>query len=337
MAGVFIGIPTINRPEFVRDAIRSALAQTYSDVQIVVSDNCSEPGVAESISSFIEEIGDKRVRFHEQDTNVGEYGQGRYFFDAAKDSTYFMILHDDDVLSVNYVEKAIERLDKSPDLAYFCANANIIDENGTPSPESVTQEFLQEHGRTEAEQGPFGVVEGHLRCGFTLISGTLFRTSALKTSGFVDPQGVGNYPFESDIFLRLGDHKCQAWFQKEELLSFRFHTSSMRHYIKLLDNEKTVDAMTEQFERRTYTGNTEGQRKMILSKLYRSKALIKARQGKSAQCRSYIIKCFGYNQLSVRLWLLAPIALVSPSILSWFLPKLPEIQEAPTLRRKETN
>jgi glycosyltransferase involved in cell wall biosynthesis len=334
MANVFIGIPTINRPEFVRDAILSALAQSYTDIEVVVSDNCSEPGVGESISSFIDELSDSRVRFHQQETNGGEYGQGRYFFAEAENSPYFMILHDDDALGVNYVEKAVDRLAKSPDIAYFCANANIIDENGISS-ESVTQQFLQEHGRVDAEQGPFDVVEGHLKCGFTLISGTLFKTSALKTSGFVDPKGVGNFPFESDIFMHLGDHGCQGWFQKEELISVRFHTTSMRHYQQFLNNEKPVDAMIEQFERRTYTGIAERNRRAILSRLYRSKALISARQGKAAQCRSYIIKCFGNNLRSIKLWLIAPIALVSPRILSWFLPELPEPQEAPKLRLKE--
>ncbi|MFK8049361.1 MAG: glycosyltransferase family A protein [Halioglobus sp.] len=335
MANVFIGIPTINRPEFVRHAIRSALNQTYSNVEIVVSDNCSEPGVSESIVAFIAELDDQRVRFHQQSENLGEYGQGRYFFSQAQDSRYFMILHDDDVLGENYVEKAVERLEKSPKLAYFVANASIIDENGVQS-DSVTRSFLKEHGRDDVAQGPIDVLENHLRSGFTLISGSLFRTEALKKSGFIDPEGVGNFPFESDIFLRLGDNRCQAWFQKEELLSFRFHTSSMRHYINFLDNEKSVNAITEQFERRQYSGYAERQRKVILSRLYRAKALISARQGQAAQCRDYIKKCFSYNLLSIKLWLLAPVAFIAPRALSWFLPELPIIQEAPALRRKET-
>lgn len=336
MASVFLGIPTINRPEFVRDTILSALAQTYTDIEIVVSDNCSEPGVAESISSFIDELDDSRVRFYQQENNLGEYGQGHYFFAEAKDSPYFMILHDDDILDVNYVEKAINQLEKSPDIAYFCANAKIIDENGIAS-QAEKQKFLKEHGRENAEQGPFDVIEGHLRCGFTLISGTLFKTSALKSSGFVDPNGVGNFPFESDLFMRLGDRRCKGWFQKEELMSVRFHSTSMRHYQKFLDNETPVDTMTEQFEQRSYSGATERHRRVILARLYRSKALISARQGKAAQCRVFIIKSFENNLRSVKLWLLAPMALVSPQILSWFLPKLPELLEAPKLRLKETH
>jgi len=333
MASVFIGIPTINRPEFVKHAICSALNQTYSDIEVVVSDNCSEPGVAESIANFISEINDKRIRFHQQEKNIGEYGQGRYFFSAAKQSQYFMILHDDDKLCENYLEKAIECLNKSAISAYFVADAYIIDENGDRT-EQVKRKFLKEHGRDCATQGEFSVLDKHLDSGFTLISGTLFRTEILKASGFVDAEGVGNYPFESDIFLHLGDLGVKAWYQKEELLAFRFHATSMRHYIKLLDNEKTVNAMIRIFSCRQYTGRTERQRKAILGRLYRAKALITVRQGKANECRKYINKCFKYNILSVKLWLIAPIAYIAPWMFNWILPKLPISRDAPLLRRE---
>lgn len=333
MANVFIGIPTINRPEFVRDAINSVLKQTFADIEVIVSDNCSDDGVAESIKEFVEECDDQRIHFHQQAENVGEYGQGRYFLAMAQQSKYFMILHDDDMLAETYVEKGIACLEQNIDCSYFMADADIIDEHGNKT-EQVTQQFLKQYGRTDAAQGEFSVIENYLKCGFTLISGTLFRTEALNTSGFVDEQGVGNYPFESDIFMHLGDIGAKAWYQKEVLLDVRFHTGSMRHYIKLLDNEKTVAAMINVFMSHEYTGYAERRRKVNLSRLYRAKALIAVRQGKIKECRKYIMKGFKYNCLSIKLWLIAPIALIVPSIMLWFLPELPITREAPLMRRE---
>jgi len=334
MASVFIGIPTINRPDFVKDAVRSVLAQSYTDFELVVSDNCSDPGVTDSISSFISELDDSRIRFHQQPENIGEYGQGRYFFAAAAQSQYFMILHDDDMLCENYVEKAVKCLGKSPNCAYFVSDATIIDEHGEKSAQ-VQRKFLADHGRDNELQGEISVLDTHLACGFTLISGTLFRTESLVASGFVDPNGVGNYPFETDIFLRLGDIGVKAWYQKEQLLTFRFHSGSMRHYIKLLDNEKTVNAMIYLFENRQYTGYAERRRRMALGQLFRAKALITVRHGHFSECRRFILKCFSYNIFSVRLWLIAPFALFVPRVLSWVLPALPVTREAPLLRHKD--
>ncbi len=333
MASVFIGIPTINRPELVRHTIRSVLNQTYSDIEVVVSDNCSEPGVAESIMKFLAGINDERIRFHQQEKNVGEYGQGRYFFSEAKNSQYFMILHDDDFLCENYIEKAIECLDKSIDSAYFVADAYIVNEHGDRT-EQVKQKFLKDHGRNDASQGEFPVLDYHLHCGFTLISGTFFRTEVLKESGFVDSEGVGNYPFESEIFLRLGDLGAKAWYQKEELLAFCFHTNSLRHHTRLMDNEKVVSAMIRIFACRHYTGYNERRRKVTIGRLYRAKALIAVRQGRAGECRKYIMKCFRYNALSIKLWLVTPLAITAPGILSWLLPRLPTPREAPILEEE---
>ena len=334
MAKVFVGIPTINRPEFVKYAISSVLKQSHSDIEVVVSDNCSDFGVSHSISEFITGLSDPRIRFYQQENNVGEYGQGRYFFSEAKDCPYFMILHDDDIIYDDYLEKALGYLNKHPECAYFVADADIIDENGNRT-ENVKRKFLKDHGRDRATSGEFSVLDKHLESGFTLISGTLFRTNALKNSGFVDAEGVGNYPFESDIFLRLGDLGAKGWYHKEALLAFRFHSASMRHYIKLLDNEKTVNAMIRIFERRHYTGYAERRRKEIMGRLYRAKALITVRQGNVHDCRKYIKKCFKYNIKSIKLWLLAPVALVAPWLICWFLPELPTTREAPLLRHQD--
>jgi glycosyltransferase involved in cell wall biosynthesis len=332
MASVFVGIPTMNRPDFVTHTIQSVIDQTYQDIEIVVSDNCSDPGVADSIQTFINNLSDSRVRFHQQKENVGEYGQGRYFLKEARDSQYFIILHDDDVLCRNYIEKAVDALLASSDCDLFLADPYIFNEHGEKD-ETLRQKYLKEHGRNGARTGTFPIVDSHLEGGFTCISGTLFRTRALIESGFVDPDGVGNYPFETDIFLHLGDIRAKGWYQKEELLGFCFHTGSMRHYIKMLENEKTVDAMIHIFVSRRYSGYAEQRRRVILSRLYRAKSFIAARQGRFAVARKNIKKAYKYNKLSVKLWLTAPFMLLVPRLFYWLLPELPLTREAPLLKR----
>ena len=334
MAKVFIGIPTINRPEFVRHTIRSALAQTYSDFEIIVSDNCSEAGVADSIEKFIVDLQDDRIRFYQQKENVGEYGQGRYFLSQANACEYFMILHDDDLLFENYLEKAIGCLQKTPSCVAFVADVNIIDEWGDEI-ESEKQKFFRDFGSNGRPQGEISILDTNLECGFIPISGTLFRTEILRTSGFVHDEGIGNYPFEFDVFICLGDLRVKAWYQKENLLAFRVHPGAMKNYMKLLHNEVVLNAFVHLLELRQYDGYTERCRKMILCRLYRAKALIAVRQSRFTECRNYIKKCFGYNALSVKLWVVAPFAFIAPGILKWILPEIPVAREAPAVPQKK--
>ena len=83
MARVFIGIPTLNRPLYVRDAIRSVVGQSFADFRVIVSDNVSEPEASASVERFVRELADPRFTFHRQPRDVGEYGQGRYFLRQA--------------------------------------------------------------------------------------------------------------------------------------------------------------------------------------------------------------------------------------------------------------
>ncbi len=121
MPTVCIGIPTINRPQLVRETIRSVLAQTFSDFKVTVSDNCSSHDAIESVRRFIDSIADDRIEFHVQPTDVGEYGQGRFFMQQAQGFDYLMILHDDDVLESSYLQKSVAVLESHPDVSLFMA------------------------------------------------------------------------------------------------------------------------------------------------------------------------------------------------------------------------
>ena len=64
MARVFVGIPTLNRPQWVQDAVNSVCAQTLDDFRLVVSDNASDGDAPDVVADFVRKLADPRVRFH---------------------------------------------------------------------------------------------------------------------------------------------------------------------------------------------------------------------------------------------------------------------------------
>src|SRR5262245_434781 len=82
---VFVGIPTFNRPDLVRDAIASVRAQSFSDYRVLVSDNCSSAEAAGAVRQYVAGLNDARFAFYQQSVNEGEYGQGRLFFAESVD------------------------------------------------------------------------------------------------------------------------------------------------------------------------------------------------------------------------------------------------------------
>lgn len=101
LSTVTIAIPTYNRVTYLRQAIQSALSQTYSPIQVIVSDNCSQDGTAE----YVSRIRDERLLILRQEKNLGMAGNWNACLEKAV-GEYFLLLSDDDYLE----EKAIERL-----------------------------------------------------------------------------------------------------------------------------------------------------------------------------------------------------------------------------------
>ncbi len=97
---VTIGIPTINRSKLALRAIRSALAQTYPDVEVIVSDDAS----TDDTVARIREIQDARLVLFEQKQRLGLVGNFDFCLRHAS-GEFFLLLGDDDVLLPGAVER----------------------------------------------------------------------------------------------------------------------------------------------------------------------------------------------------------------------------------------
>ncbi|TAE61169.1 MAG: glycosyltransferase family 2 protein [Nostocales cyanobacterium] len=122
---VSIIIPTYNRPDYLKQAIYSAVTQTYKNIEIVVSDNCSP----ESPQSLVESFADPRIRFWRHPENVGMLKNQMNGFKMAR-GKYVASLHDDDMWTPNFLAKLIPHLENNPNLILAFSDQYIIDNQG---------------------------------------------------------------------------------------------------------------------------------------------------------------------------------------------------------------
>jgi glycosyltransferase involved in cell wall biosynthesis len=315
MARVFVGIPTLDRPEYVMQTVASLRAQRFTDWRAIVSDNGSDPETRDHIERAIMALGDPRIGFHRQPVNLGEYGQGRFFFALADDSELFMILHDDDVLLPDMLTRGVTALEIAPDTALYVADPCLIDRHGLRSA-ARTQVYRHDHGRDVRGPGRFRVLDTHLATGFTPISGTLFRTAALAEAGLVDADCHGNFPFECNVMLRLGDIGATGWFDPTPLIEVRYHAASLRNTLKLMDNPQVVRTMLTLFERRHYSGVNERRRLTLVSRLHRADAVIRLREGDGKGSRAALANACRANPRSVKAWMLLPLVSIAATRLT---------------------
>ena len=64
---VSVIIPTYNREKTIERAVRSVLSQTYSDLEVIVVDDCS----VDNTQAVIESIDDSRLSFYRLKKNSG--------------------------------------------------------------------------------------------------------------------------------------------------------------------------------------------------------------------------------------------------------------------------
>lgn len=67
---VSIGIPVYNSEDCIGKAVESIQAQTYRNVEIVISDNCSTDRTRELCLAYAEK--DERIRYHRNGTDIGK-------------------------------------------------------------------------------------------------------------------------------------------------------------------------------------------------------------------------------------------------------------------------
>jgi glycosyltransferase involved in cell wall biosynthesis len=114
-------IPTYNRPALLREAIRSALEQTYARLEIVVSENAG-PEVSDDVCRS---FADSRIRFRRNAVNLGIAGNIR---EATKAATgdFVAHLHDDDLLEPTFVEQLLTGFAAAPDVALCFGDHRVI-------------------------------------------------------------------------------------------------------------------------------------------------------------------------------------------------------------------
>jgi len=150
---ITIGVPTYNRPEGLRHTLECLHKQTYKNLRIVISDNCSdaEELVNSIVNEFIEK--DSRIEFFRQKSNIGAIKNLIFLLDKAQ-TEFFMWAADDDEFSESLVEELQHTLLKSSDAAVVISGVKVTDKMEAERPITIelTQYLQKLSGSTAFER-----------------------------------------------------------------------------------------------------------------------------------------------------------------------------------------
>ena len=124
MAKVSVVIPTYNRRGMVEEAVRSVLAQTLDDVEIVVVDDGSTDGTADALKEF-----DEQIRYFYQENQGRSVARNRGA--RASMGEYLVFLDSDDTLLPQGLQSMASFLDHNPAVDIVYADGFYCDKDGT--------------------------------------------------------------------------------------------------------------------------------------------------------------------------------------------------------------
>lgn len=205
---VTIGIPTYNRAgALLRGTIECALAQTYDNIEIIVSDNCSSDNTGEVVTSYKSE----KIQYIRQSVNLGSNGNFNALIDAAN-GDYFLLLHDDDLIDPDLIETCMAAGEYQTKYGIIRAGTRLIDGNG---------DLLRDQPNTVQDNSATSLYEAWLKrkTPFYLCS-TLFNTNALRENGGLKSK---NNLFEDGIAIIKISQSWPILNVKATKGSFRMH------------------------------------------------------------------------------------------------------------------
>jgi glycosyltransferase involved in cell wall biosynthesis len=123
---VSVLIATYNRSYIIRDALESALAQTYRDFEIVIADDGSTDNTAEIVKS----LNTDKIRYVRHESNRGCSAACNTAI-ASASGELLAFLDSDDLWKPEYLERQVRFLDEHPEVDLVFSDMELQEKSAT--------------------------------------------------------------------------------------------------------------------------------------------------------------------------------------------------------------
>jgi glycosyltransferase involved in cell wall biosynthesis len=205
-----IGLPVYNGENYLAIALDSLLGQSFTDFELILSDNASTDGTEAICREYA--ARDERIRYVRQPVNRGAGWNFSETFRLAR-GEYFKWAAHDDLCAASFIERCVERLDREPDLVLCFSRSAVIDQSGRlvedKSADRHRRNFQGISAESEARrvalcgaaqphQRYLGVLLESLRC-YEVFG--VIRSSAMRLTGLHRPYNGAEKVFLAELSL----------------------------------------------------------------------------------------------------------------------------------------
>lgn len=213
---VSVILTSFNHEKYIREAIDSALVQTFTDFELIIWDDASSDDSWAVINSY----SDPRIKaFRNDETRRGIYGINKAITEVAS-GEYIAIHHSDDIWEATKLEKQVEFLDSHPEFGAVFTNALAIGEDSEPlnDPGHFYSDIFDQPNRTRQQWLNHFFYRGNALCHPSILIRTqCYEDCGLYRCGLAQ---VGDF----EMWMRLC-LKYEIYVLPEKLVQFRVHAN----------------------------------------------------------------------------------------------------------------
>ena len=197
---ISICIPTYRRPALLAEALDSCFLQGYSDLEIVIGDDSPDGETAALVAEYKDRYPN-RIHYQQHRPSLGQNHNVNDLF-ARAHGERLLLLHDDDLLTKDAVERLAACWNLIPKLDGAFGKQLLIREDGTPLPQSETDSLNAGYQRIAANAGQIRIpVTAGIQRMFPN-DGFMVRTTLARGIGYRSMKEVG-HACDTDFGIRL--------------------------------------------------------------------------------------------------------------------------------------
>jgi glycosyltransferase involved in cell wall biosynthesis len=213
---ISICIPAYNAEKFIKETLESILNQTYQNLEIIITDDCSKDQTVSIIHSF----SDKRIKFYQNEKNLGVEGNWNKALQLAT-GNYCKMMGADDILYSNCISEQLCVFEntENKDVVLVTSHKNVINQDGKLI---MTRKFPG-----SGKYKGIKALKKSLHRGTNVIGepvAGLFRKEILAKSGFYNGENI--YMIDLDFWGRILKHG-DLYVVDKVLYAFRISTDSL--------------------------------------------------------------------------------------------------------------
>jgi glycosyltransferase involved in cell wall biosynthesis len=124
---VSVGLPVFNGADYLPEALDSLLAQTYTDFELIISDNASTDSTPKICQEYAAQ--DSRIHYQRNPKNIGAM-QNWYHSFRLSSGEYFVGAAHDDRYHPKFLSRSLAMFEEHPTAVVCYPKTKVIDEHG---------------------------------------------------------------------------------------------------------------------------------------------------------------------------------------------------------------